>query len=164
MIGGAGAKVSIEIPPLGDAATPPPPAAAAAVTSTLATGPAPPADSSTPSSSGGAQRTIALVTGGAGIVGIGVGSVFGILAMSKNNSTSGHCNGSVCDAPTIAALGDARTDATVSTVGFVAGGVLLAAGAVLYLTAPKGSPSTGLVLSPGAGGSIAGLTLLGGWR
>jgi hypothetical protein len=167
LVGGAGAKVSIQIPPLGDAATPPAPATSAPVAPTPATGPAapaaPPADSATPSS-GGTQRTIALITGGVGIVGIGVGSVFGVIAMSKNNSTSGHCNGSVCDAPTIATLGDARTDATVSTVGFVAGGVLLAAGAVLYLTAPKGAPSTGLVVSPGAAGSFAGLTLQGGWR
>ena len=166
MVGGAGAKVSIEVPPLADAATPPAPAPAA-VAPMPATAPAAaaaPADSTTPPSSGGTQRTIALITGGVGIAGIGVGSVFGILAMSKNNSTSGHCNGSVCDAPTIATLSDARTDATVSTVGFVAGGVLIAAGAVLYLTAPKGPPSTGLVLSPGAGGSIAGLTLQGGWR
>ncbi len=168
LVGGAGAKVSIEVPPLADAAIPANPVPAMPVAPTPATAPAapaaPPADTTTPPSSGGAQRTIALITGGVGIAGLGVGGVFGILAMSKNNSTSGHCNGSVCDAPTIASLSDARTDATVSTVGFVAGGVLIAAGAVLYLTAPKGPPSTGLVLSPGAGGSIAGLTLQGGWR
>lgn len=162
-IGGAGAKVSIEIPPLADAsaspaAGPPPPASPAPAPPA-----APPAESTTPSNAGSTQRLIGLVSGGVGVAGIGVGSVFGVIAMSKNNSTAGHCNGSVCDAPTIANLNDARTDATVSTVSFIAGGVLLATGVVLYLTAPRGAPSTGLLLSPGSGGSIAGLTLRGGW-
>ena len=157
-VGGAGAKVSIEIPPLADAAATPPPSP------TPAPAPAPPPDSTTPPSSGSTQRLLGLVSGGVGIVGIGVGSVFGAIAMGKNNSASGHCNGTVCDAPTVSTLNDARTDATVSTVAFAAGGVLLAAGVVLYLTAPRGAPSAGLVLSPGAGGSVAGLTLQGGWR
>jgi hypothetical protein len=34
----------------------------------------------------------------------------------------------------------ARTSATIATVGFVAGGALLAAGAVLWLTTPKKAP------------------------
>ena len=99
------------------------------------------------------------------MVGIGVGSVFGLIAKSKNDGTAGHCNGGVCDAPTIATLSDARTDATVSTIAFAAGGVALAAGVVLYLTAPHGDPATGLVVAPGGGGtSIAGITLHGAWR
>jgi serine/threonine-protein kinase len=165
-VGGAGAKVSIEIPPLNDAAAPVPTAPAApATTAPATTAPAaPPADSTAPSSSGSTQRLLGLISGGVGLVGIGVGSVFGAIAMSENNSTSGHCNGTVCDAPTVSTLNDARDDATVSTVAFIAGGVLLAAGVVLYLTAPKGAPTTGLLLSPGAGGSIAGLTLQGGWQ
>jgi hypothetical protein len=164
-VGGAGAKVSIEIPPLADAAATPPPALSAPPTPAPAAAPtAPPADSTTPSSSGSTQRLLGVITGGVGVVGIGVGSVFGAIAMGKNNSASGHCNGSVCDAPTVSTLNDARTDATVSTVAFAAGGVLLAAGVVLYLTAPKGAPTAGLILSPGAGGSVAGLTLQGGWR
>jgi hypothetical protein len=163
-VGGAGAKVSIEIPPLADAAATPPPAPPAPPSPTPAPAPAPPPDSATPPSSGSTQRLLGLVSGGVGVVGIGVGSVFGAIAMGKNNSASGHCNGTVCDAPTVSTLNDARTDATVSTVAFAAGGVLLAAGVVLYLTAPRGAPTAGLVLSPGAGGSVAGLTLQGGWR
>ena len=63
----------------------------------------------------------------------------------------------------ISDLGDARTAATVSTIGFIAGGTLLAGGVVLYLVAPRGSPATGLFVVPGSDGSVAGLTLRGGW-
>jgi hypothetical protein len=125
---------------------------------------APPPDSTRASSSGSTWRTLGLITGGVGIVGIGVGSAFGLVAKSKNDSTSGHCNGGVCDAPTISTLNDARTAATVSTVAFISGGALLAAGAVMYLLSPSASPATGLVVSPGAAGYVAGLTLHGGWE
>ena len=89
---------------------------------------------------------------------------FGLVAKSKNDSTSGHCNGSVCDAPTISTLSDAKTDATISTIAFAAGGGLLATGVVIYLLAPSAPSSTGLVVTPGAAGSFAGLTLNGGWQ
>ena len=169
-IGGAGAKVSVEIPPLTDAnaasaapATPAPAAPPAPAASPSAPPAAAPTDTTSPSSTGSTQRLIGVLTGAVGLVGLGVGGVFGAIALSENNSTAGHCNGSVCDASTIATLNDARNDATVSTVAFAAGGAALAAGIVIYLTAPHGAPSTGLLLSPGGGGSMAGLTLRGGW-
>jgi hypothetical protein len=44
----------------------------------------------------------------------------------------------------------AVTGATLSTVGFIAGGVLLAGGVTLFLTAPKGeSPRVGFEARPG---------------
>jgi len=52
----------------------------------------------------------------------------------------------------------AVTEATVATVGFIAGGVLLASGLVLYFTAPKGdSPRVGFEARPG------GLAVTGGF-
>jgi hypothetical protein len=54
--------------------------------------------------------------------------------------------------PAFAQRDSAVTWATVSTVTFVAGGALLAAGAVLYFTAPKGAgPSVGVAPAPGGG-------------
>ena len=42
------------------------------------------------------------------------------------------------------------TDATVATVGFIAGGVLFAGGLALYFTAPRGdSARVGLEVRPG---------------
>ena len=44
---------------------------------------------------------------------------------------------------------NAVTFGTVSDVGFIAGGVLLAGGLALYLTAPKhASPSVGFLVTP----------------
>jgi hypothetical protein len=53
---------------------------------------------------------------------------------------------------------DAESAANLSTILFVAGGVALATGVVLYLTVPRRSPGTGLVVVPtplaGGGGAI----------
>jgi hypothetical protein len=159
-VDGPSAKVSIEVPPLAETAPAPAPPSA----TPPSPAPPPPAPAPAPSSPGSTQRLLGVIVGGVGIVGVGVGSVFGLLAMSQNNSIGGHCNGNVCDSTGVSTVNQARTDATVSTVGFVAGGALLAGGIVLYLTAPRGVPSTGLMVSPGSGGSsIAGLTLRGAW-
>jgi hypothetical protein len=77
-------------------------------------------------------RTVGWVTGGVGAVGLVVGSVFGSMAMS---SKGGSCDASnVCRA---GAIDDIKTKALVSDTGFIAGGVLLAAGAALVLFAPS---------------------------
>jgi hypothetical protein len=162
-VAGPGAKASIEVPPLAEASAPPPIAPTPTPTPAPAA-PAPAPVSPSRPSDGSTQRILGLVVGGVGIVGIGVGSAFGLIAKSKNDSTSGHCNGSVCDAPTISTLSDAKTDATISTIGFAAGGALLAGGVVLYLLAPSAPSSTGVRFTPGAAGSFAGLTVNGGWR
>lgn len=89
-------------------------------------------------SSGSTQRTIGLVTGGVGVAGLAVGTVFGILASSSWSSAKKDCPGFAgCTSQATDERSTAITDATVSTVGFIAGGVLAATGVVLYLTAPK---------------------------
>jgi len=123
-----------------------------------------------PSSSGDSGKTrriLSFAAMGAGVVGLGVGTVFGFLAKSKLDSTN---NGSQpeCDSTdhcTKQGLDDRKTAesfATVSTIGFIAGGVLAAGGVVLFLTSPPpASTSTGLTLSPapltgGAGALLSG--------
>jgi len=112
---------------------------------------------------GSAARTAAFVSGGAGLAGLGVGALFGVLAITRNSAA--HCNAAnVCENPE--ARRDAQGVATVSTVGFIAGGVLLAAGAVLWFTAPSGEASparVGLGLSPLLAPGTAGLSLRGGF-
>ncbi|RLB63745.1 MAG: hypothetical protein DRI90_06165 [Deltaproteobacteria bacterium] len=89
---------------------------------------------------GGAVRgTIGLVMGGLGLAGIGVGSAFGLIAMSKKNEVDELCpDETKCTAAGIAINDEAKTAGTVSTIGFVAGGALLVGGLVLWLTAPSG--------------------------
>jgi hypothetical protein len=101
------------------------------------------------SSPWGPLKTWGLVVGGAGIIGIGIGSAFGLIATSdKNNAdcdASGHC--------ALGPLNDARTHANVSTVGFAAGGVLLATGIALVILGPRGEAGSVRVAPAVVGGS-----------
>jgi hypothetical protein len=158
VVEGPAAKASIEVPPLAtDTAIPAP------VPPVPAPAPAPPPPSPSPASPGSTQRVLGVVVAAVGLGGVAAGSVFGVLAGSHKSDAWPHCSGTQCDATGISDLSDARRAATVSTIGFIAGGALLAGGVVLYLVAPRGSPATGLLVAPGADGSAAGLTLRGGW-
>jgi len=84
-------------------------------------------------------RSVALVAGGAGLVGIGIGSVLGLEAIAAKGQPAGVCD-PACDAHANsrnAALGEGDA----STVAFIAGGALVAAGVVLWLAAPSGRSS-----------------------
>jgi hypothetical protein len=113
--------------------TPPPSAAPAQAPSV------PPSRSEEPSGLGPA-RTTALVIGGAGVTGLGVGAVAGVLSLSAHDSASRICAApSPCgDATARSQWTTATRDGNISTVGFVAGGVLLAAGAALWFLASPG--------------------------
>jgi hypothetical protein len=69
-----------------------------------------------------------------------VESVAGIVALAKKSTLDTECPGGVCKT-----LGqgqadqrDARTPATLSTIGFIAGGGILATAVVLFLASPPG--------------------------
>jgi hypothetical protein len=112
-----------------------------------------------PSSTPGPWRTIGFVAGGAGIVALGVGAAFGFKAIGDKNAAQ--CDASnACDP---GPLSSARSDSTISTVGFVAGGVLLAGGAALVLLAPSGRPTdaSSVRVAPAVGARDAGLLLSG---
>jgi hypothetical protein len=88
------------------------------------------------------QKTVALVLGGVGVAGVAVGSVFGLVASSKWSRSKSECSVPTATSCTdrvqaVAEHDGAVTDAAVSTVGFIAGGALVAAGALFYFTAPK---------------------------
>ena len=91
------------------------------------------------------QRTIALAVGGAGVVAAGGGAIFGLVAIHKVDSSNegSHCVDDRCDAVGARLRDDARTPAALSTAFFIAGAAALAAGVILYLTAPRAStPAT----------------------
>ena len=68
------------------------------------------------------------------------------------------------DAPAQQEKSDALSDAGASTLAFVAGGVAVAVGAVLWLTAPRtAGPVTGLQVAPAVGVGLQGLALRGGF-
>jgi serine/threonine-protein kinase len=88
-------------------------------------------------SDGSTQRTLGLITAGAGLVGIGVGTFFGIQSMSNNSDAKQECDASGCSPAGVTLRNDAISAGDVSTVSFIAGGVLFAGGVALYLTAPR---------------------------
>ncbi len=112
--------------------------------------------------SGGTQRTIGWVAGGLGLVGLGVGSVFLVRRNGKAEESSTICPSNIgCAAGSQAAVdglnGDARAAQTISLVGFIGGGVALATGAVLILTASNKSKREAYLVTPLLGPSAAGL-------
>jgi hypothetical protein len=102
-----------------------------------------------------AQKAVGLVGGGIGIAGLVVGGIFGARALSDKSAQTTACNASPC-------IGDARTraladhssagiDGTISTVGFVAGGALLAGGLALFFTSRTTERAPAITLLPRLG-------------
>jgi hypothetical protein len=90
------------------------------------------------SDGGGSTQTIlgiaALGVGGVGLV---VGAITGIVASGKHGDLETACPDNRCPATVESDLDSFRTMGTLSTVGFVVGGVFAAAGVVLLVTAPS---------------------------
>jgi hypothetical protein len=102
-----------------------------------------------PSSAGSTQRTLGIVGLAVGGAGIGLGAAMGGLVIAKHGDLAQSCRGGICPSNQQAALDTYHTYSTVSTVGFVAGGVLAATGIVLFATAPRPRPRLGsVVLDP----------------
>ncbi len=86
-----------------------------------------------------AQRIAAIAVGGVGVVGLALGSYFGLHAMSELDASNAdhHCGAqNRCDPTGIADRSAAQSAATASTVLFVAGAAALAGGVVLWFTTP----------------------------
>jgi hypothetical protein len=93
-------------------------------------------------------RTVGLITGGLGVVGVGIGAFFGLQASSKQDDAN--CPDNRCkDESSAEMLRDANSAATISNIGFIAGGVLVAAGVTMFVLGGSSShektPSTARV-------------------
>lgn len=110
---------------------------------------------------GESRRTLAFVVGGVGVVGVVVGSVFGLSAMTKWNRAKDECASAPtgCSADALDLEHGVRTDATWSTIGFAVGAVGLVGGAVLLLTAP--TQRTSLRVAPMVAAGQAGVSIGG---
>lgn len=91
-----------------------------------------------------------IVGGAVGVVSIGIGVTFAIMAKSSyNEGLEDHCAGGnrfACDATGAELWERAESQKVVSTVTIVAGAALLAAGAALFFLAPSStrkSPAIG---------------------
>jgi tetratricopeptide (TPR) repeat protein len=88
------------------------------------------------------RKYVALGVGGGGVAAIGVGLVFGARANSKYNNAKALCGpdfacNSVNYPEARQRFQEAQSSATTSTVLVIVGGAAIAAGVVVYLTAPR---------------------------
>jgi len=109
---------------------------------------------SSPPSRWTTQKTLALASAGVGVVGLGVGTAFGVIAGSDASTAKNDCPAATCTvAGRVSALSEhssATTAGNVSTALFIVGGVGVAAGVVLWLTSPtaeKPPPATAPAVS-----------------
>jgi hypothetical protein len=159
---GASEQGAVEVPPLAADLTAPAPQTSAVsradggspVASASPSAPPPP---EAPAPSGGGQRTLGVVLAVAGGAGVATGVVLALLAQSQWSTAKTDCPGSLCpDAATRAKDSGAGGLADAATVGFAVGGVALAAGALLFFTAPSTPARVGIVVLPGGGAAAVG--------
>jgi hypothetical protein len=154
-----GASVSVEVPAL-EAEDSPLPESAAAVP--------PPADEPAPTGEKplkpsarenglGFQRTAALIAGGVGVVSLAFGGFFVARAWSNWQDARPHCTReNVCDDRGFDLGQTARSQGDVATAAFAVGGLAVAIGAVLWLTAPS-APAGRVAFGVATMGTRAGL-------
>jgi serine/threonine-protein kinase len=156
----AAGRYEVVVPPLHAADHPAPPAAVAPAVAAepAAPPPAPPSADVEPAPAAHSSplKTVGIVVGAAGIVGIGFGTYFGVRAINKNHDAEQACPTTVCSTADDYDLSkQAKDAATASTIAFAVGGAALAAGVVLFVTAPK--KEVGLTFTPYAGGGTLAL-------
>lgn len=86
---------------------------------------------------GGSNKTLAIVAFGVGGAGILVGAITGLVAVGKHGDLADSCPDGKCTSDKQSDIDSYKTMGTISTIGFIVGGVGVAAGAVLWFTAPK---------------------------
>jgi hypothetical protein len=96
-----------------------------------------------PEGTGPRNRLPAYVALGVGAVGLGVGAIFGIVALGKKSDLDSACSNKVCpSASQQDTIDSGKTFGTISTVGFVVGVVGAGVGTVLLLTGGSSSASS----------------------
>jgi hypothetical protein len=163
-----GAKIDVTIPALDDEGP------AASMTTGASSFPASVGGMAPPMADeqgrGNTQRTAGYILAGLGVIGAGVGTVFGLQVLSKIKERDGIiCPDNWCTPENGARIIDleaeAGTSRTASYVAFALGGAAALGGVALVLTAPTSSSrsATGLNVVPWAGPNSAGAHLTGRW-
>lgn len=133
-----GNVISLDVPELQDLAPQPAP-----VDPQPEPVPQPPPDVQQPEGGFHPLLITGIVVGGVGVIGLVVGGVFGAGAASKNDESLGRCRTEqLCTPEGVTLREDAQEQATIATVAFIAGGVLIAAGVTLMILAPSSDGDT----------------------
>jgi hypothetical protein len=104
--------------------------------------------SSAPAEADSAKRgsgygVLAAGTVAGGVVSVGIATAYALKAMAKNEDSKAGCDGDRCSPAATQDRLDARAFGNVATIGFLAGGALIAMGTTLYLVGspPPASPT-----------------------
>lgn len=155
-----GKSVTVQIPVLEASASPAASSSAPVVvpppTASSGTSPAPILSASPESSGGFTRKTGALIAGGVGVIGVGVGSYFGLRAQSLWDSSRGNCVGTRCGKDGYNDATRASNAARASSIFFLVGAAGLGVGAALWFW-PESEKSTALRIGPGT------VSLEGAW-
>ncbi|HEX2871258.1 MAG TPA: PEGA domain-containing protein [Polyangiaceae bacterium] len=119
--------------------------------------------SSKPSSSSRTKRVAAYVTAGTGLGLVGVGSFFGVRAVSKMSESDAECPNERCTATGAERSVEANSAANVANVCVGVGLAAIGVGAYLYFTSgsSKNEQAARVLLTPTAGPGAGGLLLRG---
>jgi hypothetical protein len=105
----------------------------------------------------GTQATVAVTLGGVGAIGLAIGSVAGLVSISKHNQSANGCIENECTAAAGAERNGAISAGNWSTAGFAVGAIAGAAAVILWVTRPTpakpSSTTTGVALTPLLGGA-----------
>jgi hypothetical protein len=103
-----------------------------------------------------------ITLGAVGVVGLGVGAIFGSKAISNASDANELCpNGRCSEEHGKSLMDSARRDAQISNVAFVVGAAGLAAGIIVYLLDRPKPTEQRVGISPWLGQGQAGLALRG---
>jgi hypothetical protein len=119
----------------------------------VAVGPgAPGATEDAKPAAGSDNRTLGYVFGGIGVAGLAIGTVTGIMALSKKSTVDSHCDGDrLCDAEGADAAASGRTLGTITTISWIVGAAGIGAGAYFLLSSsPKSETGITASVAPGA--------------
>ncbi|RYE87709.1 MAG: hypothetical protein EOO75_14120 [Myxococcales bacterium] len=148
----AAGRAVVDVPALADAPRPTTTSVAPVASSPVAPV-RPPADTSRAT-----LRTVSWITGGAGVVLLGVGGILAAQAVSKNKDSSANCDGNLCTDQGKQDRDDARSAGNLATGAAVVGVALAATGVTLFVLS-RGKPDAAVsrlqlspTVAPGQGG------------
>jgi hypothetical protein len=149
--------VAVSLAPIGGVAGPPALVGPAAVLTQRPTAAA----------GGPPWHTIGWITGGVGVAGLILGGVFSAITISDKNAAD--CNSTTHTCTNYGSMNSAMSAASVSGVGYIGGGVLVATGAAFLLftrgtrETPTRATSTTVRVGPMAGARVGGAIFEGAW-
>jgi hypothetical protein len=89
----------------------------------------------------GVQRTVGLALASAGVVALGVGATYALVAISRRDTASAACPDRCTDPSGVDLWNRARSAGDVATIAFVAGGAAVVGGVAVWLLArPRAEP------------------------